>query len=345
MSENKEIGIRDIVLTLKEIKNELFSKSLRIGIFVLIFSIISVGLNQLIDSKYKAELSFVVEDKQQSSPLSSMSGLASQFGFDLFSSTNSTFSQANIMELLKSRGVISKTLLRSVNINHKKDLFINHFISMYDLNANWNDDPDLSSISFYDQIEIKHDSIITLIWNKINDEHISVKIKNDDTDIIYLSFISLSEEFSKHFSENLIDEMSRMYIEYQTKQSTNTIDFLQNRSDSVFYELQNAEEKYARIKDINQRIIKASGRLQELQLMRNVEVLNTMYLELVKNIEVSKLTLLNQTPIIQVIDKPILPLEDQKLSSIIVFIITFIITTIFSTFYFIFRKMVVDSLK
>ena len=49
MSENKEIGIRDIVLTLKEIKNELFSKLYRIGIFVLLFSIISVGFNQLID--------------------------------------------------------------------------------------------------------------------------------------------------------------------------------------------------------------------------------------------------------------------------------------------------------
>ena len=41
---------------------------------------IAVSHNQLLDSKYKAELSFVVEDKQQSS-LSSMSGLASQFGF------------------------------------------------------------------------------------------------------------------------------------------------------------------------------------------------------------------------------------------------------------------------
>ena len=53
MSENKEIGIRDIILTLKEIKNELFSKSLRIGIFVLLFSIIAVGLNQLISYKYE----------------------------------------------------------------------------------------------------------------------------------------------------------------------------------------------------------------------------------------------------------------------------------------------------
>ena len=58
------------------------------------------------------------------------------------------------------------------------------------------------------------------------------------------------------------------------------------------------------IKDINQRIIKASGRLKELQLMRKVEVLNTMYLEIVKNLELSKLTLLNNTPIINIIDEP-----------------------------------------
>ena len=36
MSENKEIEIRDIVLTLKEIKNEIFSKSFKIGFFVFI---------------------------------------------------------------------------------------------------------------------------------------------------------------------------------------------------------------------------------------------------------------------------------------------------------------------
>jgi len=345
MSENKEIEIRDIVLTLKEIKNEIFSKSFKIGFFVFIFSLLAVVFNYLQDSKYKAELSFVVEDKQQSSPLSSMSGLASQFGFDLFSSSNTTFSRSNIMELLKSRGVISKTLLRPCNISGKKGLFIDHFISLYNLDSDWEDDIELNKINFNGQLNIKHDSIVTLIWNKIIEDHISVEIRNDETDIIYLSFISSNERFSKQFSENLIDEMSKMYVEYQTKQSTNTIDFLQNRSDSVFNELQSAEEDYARVKDINQRIIKASGRLKELQLMRNVEVLNTMYLELVKNIEVSKLTLLNQTPIIQVIDKPILPLEDKKLSPVIIFILAFVLSKTIAIFYFVFRKLVIDSLN
>lgn len=341
MSENKEIEIRDIIITLKEIKQELISRSFKIGLFVFLFSLTAVLINFFQDSRYKAELSFVVEDKQKSTPLSSVSGLASQFGFDFFSSSNTTFSQANIMELLKSRGVISKTLLRSNN----KNLFIQNYISMYNLDSDWKNNKDLEGITFKNQIDIKHDSIITMIWEKIIEDDISVEIKNDETDIIYLSFKSKEEKFAKLFSENLIDEMSSMYIEYQTKQSTNTIDFLQNRADSVFNELEKAEEEFARVKDINQRIIKASGRLKELQLMRSVEVLSTMYLELVKNIEISKLTLLNQTPIIQVIDRPTLPLEDTKLSTFLVFFISFVLSFLISVFYFVFRKMIVDSLK
>lgn len=341
MPNNKEIELRDIIITLKEIKQELISRSFKIGLFVFVFTLTAVLFNISQESRYKAELSFVVEDKQKSTPLSSVSGLASQFGFDFFSSSNSTFSQANIMELLKSRGVISKTLLRP-NAN---DLFIHNYISMYNLNSDWKNNKDLDGISFRNKIEVKHDSVITMVWEKIIEDDISVEIRNDETDIIYLSFKSLDERFAKLFSENLIDEMSSMYIEYQTKQSTNTIDFLQNRADSVFNELEKAEEEFARIKDINQRIIKASGRLKELQLMRNVEVLNTMYLELVKNIEVSKLTLLNQTPIIQVIDRPTLPLEDTKFSTVLVFVISFVLSFLISVFYFVFRKMISDSLK
>ena len=341
MPDNKEIELRDIIITLKEIKQELISRSFKIGLFVFVFTLTAFLFNISQESRYKAELSFVVEDKQKSTPLSSVSGLASQFGFDFFSSSNSTFSQANIMELLKSRGVISKTLLRPNN----NDLFIHKYISMYNLDSDWKNNKDLDGISFKNNIEVKHDSVITMVWEKIIEDDISVEIRNDETDIIYLSFKSLDERFAKLFSENLIDEMSSMYIEYQTKQSTNTIDFLQNRADSVFNELEKAEEEFARVKDINQRIIKASGRLKELQLMRNVEVLNTMYLELVKNIEVSKLTLLNQTPIIQVIDRPTLPLEDTKLSPVLVFVISFVLSFLISVFYFVFRKMIADSLK
>ena len=345
MSNNQEIDLRDIFLTIKELKDEIFANSFRVLIFIFLFVSTSILLVSIQDSKFKAELSFVVEDKQKSPSLSSMSGLASQFGFDMFGASNSTFSQKNIMELLKTRGVVSKALLQSAIISRENDLFIHHYISIYDLNSDWNKDKNLQDLRFNSALDLKHDSIITMVWEKIVENELSVEIKNDETDIIYLSFICPNENFAKLFSESLIAEMSRMYISYQTKQSTNTIDFLQNRADSVFLVLERAEEEYARIKDINQRIIKASGRLKELQLMRNVEVLNTMYLELVKNIEVSKLTLLNQTPIIQVIDKPILPLEDTKISILLISVISFFLALFISIFYIVIRKLVNDSLK
>lgn len=345
MSENKEIELKDIFSTVNELLKELQTNFFKIFLFVTLITLLSLVFSLSKDSRYKAELSFVVEDTQKSTPLSSMSGLASQFGFDMFSSSNSTFSQANIMDLLKSRGVISKTLLQKNNYIEKSDFFIDSYLKINSINADWNELPDLNDLNFNDKLTITHDSVITLVWQKIIKEDISVEIKNDETDIIYLSFRCSDEKFAKFFSESLISEMSRMYISYQTKQSTNTISFLQNRADSVFVELEKAEQEFARVKDINQRIIKASGRLKELQLMRNVEVLNTMYLELVKNIEVSKLTLLNQTPIIQVIDKPILPLEDTKMSTFLVLLITIFISTTFSVLYFVLKKLVKDSLS
>ena len=313
MSDKEEIQLKEIFLKIGELKKEVYSYSFQIICLIILIVSISAGASYIKDAKYKSELTFVVEDKQQSSPLSSMTGLASQFGLDMFSNSNSTFSQKNIMELLKSRGVISKALMQTAYINNKQDLFIHHYLTIYNLKEDWNNDNQLKNLNFNDKLTVTHDSITALIWDNIIENDLFVNIKNDETDIIYLSFYCKNELFAKLFSESLIYEMSRMYISYQTKQSSNTIEFLQNRADSVFLELQDSEQEFARIKDINQRIIKASGRLKELQLMRNVEVLNTMYLELVKNLEISKMTLLNQTPIIQVIDKPILPLENTKI--------------------------------
>ena len=139
--------------------------------------------------------------------------------------------------------------------------------------------------------------------------------------------------------------MSKMYITYQTKQANNTLDFLQDRADSVFAQLEQSELEFAKIKDFNQRIIKASGRLKELQLMRDVEVLNTMYLELIKNLEISKMTLLNQTPIIQIIDRPILPLETDELSKNLFGILGGFLGIFLSIFYFIFSKLFHDALS
>jgi len=78
--------------------------------------------------------------------------------------------------------------------------------------------------------------------------------------------------------------------------------------------------------------------------MRRVEVLNAMYLEIVKNLELSKITLLNQTPIINIIDTPTLPLKEDKKSKTLLGVLGGFLGGFLSICFFIFRKLFKDAL-
>ena len=111
-----------------------------------------------------------------------------------------------------------------------------------------------------------------------------------------------------------MSEVSDYYTHTQTAKARHTLDFIQNRADSVLNELKLAELSYARHKDSNFGVMRAEGLLDELRLKREVEILNVMYGEIIKNLEISKVTLLNQKPLINVIDSPRFPLEVVRLS-------------------------------
>ena len=341
---NDEIQLKDILIKLSEYKAYLLKKKFAITIFSFLFFLIGVIIAFTSDTKYNAELTFVVEDPQSGSSLGAMSGIASQFGFDIGGNSSSTFNESNILELLKSRGVVVSTLLQNAKVNSKNDLLIEHYLEINNIKESWIEDEDFDGVSYHDKITYIHDSISGNIWKSIVEDKLVVEMQSDEANIISLSYFSVNEEFAKQFVEVLIDQMSKMYIVHQTAQAKNTLDFLQDRADSVFGELKLAESKFAKVKDINQRIIKASGRLKELQLMRRVEVLNTMYLEIIKNLELSKITLLNNTPIINIIDKPILPLEEDSKSKTFLGILGAFLGGFLSVCFFLFRKLFKDAL-
>ena len=341
---NDEIQLKDILIKLSEYKTYLFNKKFTIIFVSGLFFVLGIVIVISSDSKYTAELTFVVEDQQQGSALGSMTGIASQFGFDIGGSSSTTFSQNNILELLKSRGVVEAALMQTRKVNKKEDLLIEHYLHINKIKDLWESDIDLTPVSFHGKLNQDNDSVSGGIWKNIIEDELEVKLQSDEANIINLSYISVNDEFAKIFVESLIEQMSEMYISHQTAQTNNTLDFLSSRSDSVFIELEIAEEEFAKAKDINQRIVKASGRLKELQLMRNVEVLNTMYLEIVKNLEISKLTLLNQTPIIQIIDKPILPLQVEENSKIFLGLLAALLGGFLSLIFFVFRKLFKDAL-
>ena len=343
---NDEIQLKDILIKLSEYKTFLLSKKFTIIFVTGFFLVLGTVYALYSDKKYTAKLTFVVEDQQRGGEaLGSMTGIASQFGFDIGGSSNTTFSQNNILEFLKSRGVVEAALMQTRKVNKKEDLLIEHYLHINKIKDLWESDIDLTPVSFHGILTQNNDSVSGDIWMSIIEDELVVKLQSDEANIINLYYTSVNDEFAKIFVEALIEQMSEMYISHQTAQTNNTLDFLSSRYDSVFMELEIAEEEFAKVKDINQRIVKASGRLKELQLMRNVEVLNTMYLEIVKNLEISKLTLLNQTPIIQIIDKPILPLEVKENSKIFLGLLAAFLGGFLSLTFFVFRKLFKDALS
>ena len=69
--------------------------------------------------------------------LGSMTGIASQFGFDIGGSSSTTFSQNNILELLKSRGVVEAALMQTRKVNKKEDLLIEHYLHLNKIKDLW----------------------------------------------------------------------------------------------------------------------------------------------------------------------------------------------------------------
>jgi uncharacterized protein involved in exopolysaccharide biosynthesis len=70
---------------------------------------------------------------------------------------------------------------------------------------------------------------------------------------------------------------------------------------------------------------------------RDKTVSNTLYGEVVKNLETLKLSLINQTPVIQVIDAAKYPLFDQRTPARYFLLIGFAVGFVLSLFYIVFK--------
>ena len=313
-----EIRLKDVILKLQALKGELYSRWKVIFIVSSLFAVIGVLYAIKKQATYKAELNFVVEDNSGGGgALGKYSGLASQFGFDLGLGTSTTFSEGNIHELLTSRRVVEEALLSKVNINGNDKLLINYHIEFNEYRDEWAESmPEIKDIIFTADrsgFTLAQDSILGLAWKNLTNTNLQIEL-SDESSIITVICQSKDEQFAKLLVEALVSEVSDYYTHTQTAKARHTLDFIQNRADSVLNELKLAELSYARHKDSNFGVMRAEGLLDELRLKREVEILNVMYGEIIKNLEISKVTLLNQKPLINVIDSPRFPLEVVRLS-------------------------------
>ena len=344
-----EIHLKDIILKVQKLKSELLSSWKIISIISFLFAVLGLLYAIKKETTYKAELNFVVEGNNGGGgSLSKYSSLASQFGFDLGAGASTTFSEGNVLELLTSRRVVEAALLSEVSIDGQKDLIINYHINFNNYREKWAEKvPDIKMLVYHEdrsRFTLLQDSILGVAWKNLTEGNVRVQLV-DESNIISVSCESKDELFAKLLVEELVAEVKEYYTHTQTAKARHTLDFIQNRADSVLNELKLAELSYARHKDSNFGVMRAEGLLEELRLKREVEILNVMYGEIIKNLEISKVTLLNQKPLINIIDSPRLPLEVVRFSILKGLVLFGFLGAMLASVYVLIASLIRDALE
>jgi uncharacterized protein involved in exopolysaccharide biosynthesis len=299
---------------------------------------------------YKATSTFIVEDKSGSRG-GGLSGLASQFGIDVGGLTGGgagLFDGDNILEILKSRAIIEKVLLTKIqeDIPQKNTTLAEFYLSFSALGNKLNSkDISIKSLNFSSIDEkSKHsliqDSVLYLIYKEL-DKGIIVEKKNKKSTIITLEASSTNPIFAKIFSENLLKKTSDMYIDIKTGNLSRSIERIQRKADSLESSLTGIYKKSFEI-DNTLKLLNANTGIKlntssSEAATRDKTVSNTLYGEVVKNLETLKLSLINQTPVIQVIDGAKYPLFDQRTPARYFLLIGFAVGFVLSLFYIVFK--------
>lgn len=273
---------------------------------------------------YTATLSFALEDEKGSSGgLGGALGLASSLGLDMGAGGGSVFTGANLTELFKSRSMVEKTLLSPVIIEKKTVSLAELYIQNNEWRKKWKDNLKLATIEFLPNADRKkfsrvQDSIMGTMYENLSKGGLFVTQKDKKISIITIDVVSTDELFSKYFTEALAKEVSDFYIATKSKKARMNMDILERQTDSIRGELNGAITGVAVANDNTFNLNPALNVRRAPSARRQVDVqANTAILtELVKQSEMAKVTLRKETPLIQVIDRPILPLKKEKFGKV-----------------------------
>lgn len=340
-NDSGEVSIKHLILRMLSAIRYLKTKSVAILITSMVCG--ALGLTYAILKKpvYTAQCNFVLEDGK-GSPISQYAGLASMAGIDLGGNNGSVFQGDNILVLYQSRRMIEKALLSTANFEGKNEMLIDRFISFNKLSEQWAKKK--LSVSFTgnpDNFNRVQDSLIKDIVTQINKQCLNVEKPDKKLDIINVQVTSKDELFAKTFTDMLVQTVNNFYVQTKTKKTYQNVQVLQKQVDSVRALLNSSLSGVASAMDANPNANPLTYRLRVPAQRKQIDVQSNsaIYSEIVKNLELERLSLRQETPLIQVIDNPVLPLAKKRLGKIMGAIIGLVIGFFMSVIFLVLKKV------
>lgn len=312
-----EISLKELILKIQEWWKYLWSRWLTILIAGIIGGALGLTYAFIKKPVYTAETTFVLEEGESGGGLGQYAGLASMIGIDLGGGGGGIFKGDNILELYKSRRMIQETLLAKDTFEGKQKSLIERYIEFNKLREGWEKKPKLKNIHFDNIANFTRtqDSVVGKIVETINKSILEVTKPDKKLSIISVKVKSKDELFAKSFADNIVSKVNAFYINTKTKKSSENLAILQEQADSVKRVLNASIGGVAAAVDANPNTNPAFQTLRVSSQRKQVDVQasGAIYQEIVKNLEMAKISFRNDKPLIQVIDEPVFPLKKDKL--------------------------------
>jgi len=293
---------------------------------------------------YTARLTFVVDDSKSSGGSGGLSALAGQFGFNLdgLGGASGVLAGDNVEELIKSHKLIKTTLLTAYD---STQTLADRYAAVYNLNKKWlKYSPDGKVTRF--PLNGTHntrlqDSLLHEMTILILDGEFEIAKTDKKLGFFEVNTIMRDEKLAMLFCTRMIKQSTDFFISTKTKRLRNNVDRLKQRADSIGAILSN--KTYAvsaankTLLDLNPAYTSANANVEIKD--RDKIVLSTVFSETVKNLEASKTMLAQETPTVQIVDEPELPLKKNRTKYSITILTGILISGLLFAFYkLLFRK-------
>lgn len=316
MAEKKTIVLGDVIESIKRFFSYVRSQFKLIVLFAVIGLVLPLIYRALQKPAYAASTTFILEEKSANG--GGLAGLASQVGLDLGSlgSGSSLFTGDNILDIIKSRVIIEKVLMTPISGNSGKtlaDLYLEFSGLGERLPA-----PVSFAIPAASVVAPAHtvyqDSVLYVMYEQIAKKNVSVDRLNKKGSIFKIVTVSQNQVFSKNFAERLLKETTTYYVNVKTSTAAANVKRLQARGDSLLRVLNAKSYNAASFQILDPNVAFKSMSVPAEVSSRDKSIVFSIYAEVTKNLEMSRIALVSQTPVIQLLDVPKFPLMDDRKS-------------------------------
>lgn len=325
-SSSQYISIADVIKFVQELFAFFIAKFKLVVLGAFLMGVLGITIAYLSKPTFKGYLSFILNENEGGSlNLSSLAGLAGLGG----SASGGGVNEEKLIFLASSKFLIGNTLLCRVDIEGKNQIFINYIIDKYEMQNSFKSDTMLKDFKYFthenlDSLSNKENKVLDGVIKAFTEgEMLKLEGKKksgivaQSAGIITVDFKSKDEHLTKLFLDSLYANINKYYVNKVTQRQAKNYSLIKHRADSLKTLLSSKEETGAAFVDQNLNLSKMTARVKVERTRRDVEMLNLMYAEVLKNLEVAKFNLENQTPVLVLVDKPTYPLKMEKKSKIL----------------------------